>query len=430
MKGIFRGIVQSIIGLEARLVLRKYKPKIVAVAGSVGKTSTKDAVFEVLSTKYFVRKSEKSYNGEIGIPLTILGCPNAWTSPLLWLKNIFEGLLLLVERAKYPEWLVLEVGVDRPGDMKKMASWLHPDIIVYTRLPAIPVHVEYFASPDDLIEEKLSLIAGLKDGGMLVLNDDDEKIQPLKHKFTAVNITTYGMSKETDVYASHYQVSYKNHKPIGVRFHAHSGENEETVEAYGVAGKQHMYPALAALAVGIQHGVPLKDGAEALARIAPAPGRMRILDGIKDTVLIDDTYNSSPVAVEEALNLMELAKSQGKKIIVLGDMLELGQFSIDEHKRIGEMAGKIADLLVTVGPRARHFAEGALIAGLSEKNILQYDDSRRAGKELESKMEEGDMVLLKGSQGVRMERTVREIMAHPEKRHELIVRQDPEWEKR
>lgn len=124
-------------------MVRKYKPRIVAVTGSVGKTSTKDAIFAVLADNQHVRKSDKSFNSEIGLPLTILGCPNAWNNPLRWLQNIFDGFLLLVLPSRYPAWLVLEVGADRPGDISGVAKWLPVDVAVITRLPEVPVHVEF-----------------------------------------------------------------------------------------------------------------------------------------------------------------------------------------------------------------------------------------------------------------------------------------------
>src|SRR3989338_1816365 len=162
MKNLFKKLIVFIITLQARAVLRKYKPMIVAVTGSVGKTSTKDAIYAVLSKSARVRKSEKSFNSEIGLPLTILGAPNAWSNPFRWLANIVDGLFLIWFDAPYPEWLVLEVGADRPGDIRSLAGWLPVDIAVITRLPEVPVHVEFFDSPEAVVEEKASLIDAIK----------------------------------------------------------------------------------------------------------------------------------------------------------------------------------------------------------------------------------------------------------------------------
>src|SRR3989344_2082713 len=167
MRSVFKQLVVTLLRLEARAVLKKYKPKIVAVTGSVGKTSAKDAIYSVLAEGSHVRKSEKSFNSEIGLPLTILGAPNAWSNPLKWIENLFDGLFLIIFPAKYPEWLVLEVGADRPGDIKSLATWLPVDVAVITRLPEVPVHVEYFDSPEEVVEEKAALIHALKSGGTL-----------------------------------------------------------------------------------------------------------------------------------------------------------------------------------------------------------------------------------------------------------------------
>ena len=153
-KSILKKIIAYILKLESRLVLWKYKPKVIAITGSVGKTSTKDAVYAVISKFSYVRKSEKSYNSEIGLPLTILGCPNGWSNPYTWTKNILVGLWLIIWPNKYPEWLVLEVGVGKPGDMKRTASWLKTDAVIMTAIGETPVHIEFFDSRKHLIEEK------------------------------------------------------------------------------------------------------------------------------------------------------------------------------------------------------------------------------------------------------------------------------------
>jgi UDP-N-acetylmuramyl pentapeptide synthase len=159
------------------------------------------------------------------------------------------------------------------------------------------------------------------------------------------------------------------------------------------------------------------------------PGRMKLIDGINNSTIIDDSYNSSPVALYEALNVLDAVNAPGKKIAVLGDMMELGSFAADEHKKAGEKVAAIADMLVTVCVRARYFAEGARKGGMEKKNILQFDDSQIAGQKLAGKLGHGDIVLVKGSQSVRMERVVEEIMEHPEEKKELLVRQEKEWQK-
>jgi UDP-N-acetylmuramoyl-tripeptide--D-alanyl-D-alanine ligase len=146
MRSLLKKIIASISALRLGLLLPNISRNIVAITGSVGKTSTKDAIFEVIAANAYARKSEKSFNSEIGLPLTVLGRPNAWSNPLGWIENIFDGLVLFISKQRYPEWLVLEVGADRPGDISSLAKWLRVDIAVITRLPEVPVHVEFFAS--------------------------------------------------------------------------------------------------------------------------------------------------------------------------------------------------------------------------------------------------------------------------------------------
>ena len=201
MRTTLKKIIYFILQLEARLVVWKYKPKIIAITGSVGKTSTKDAIYAVLKGVTYVRKSEKSYNSQIGLPLTILGVPNGWNNLHLWLRNLAKGLWLVVYPHKYPEWLVLEVGVGKPDDMRTTASWLRTDVVVMTAIGETPVHVEFFESRKHLVEEKEKLIKTLKRDGFLVLNADDETILEMKHK-TKNRVVTYGFKEGSDILAS------------------------------------------------------------------------------------------------------------------------------------------------------------------------------------------------------------------------------------
>ena len=206
---------------EAGTVLKKYQPKIIAITGSVGKTSTKDAIFSVLADSFNVRKSEKSFNSQIGVPLTILGCQNGWNNPFIWLQNLIKGIILIALKIQYPEWLVLEVGADSPGGIKNISEWLRPDILVITRFGKTPVHIEFFESVDELIEEDGALIDSLKRKGILILNSDDEDVRAFKNKSSSKTIT-YGTEGGSDIFASNYRVMYgidkKGKFPTGIQF--------------------------------------------------------------------------------------------------------------------------------------------------------------------------------------------------------------------
>lgn len=426
MKNFFKAGVVAILTYQAKLVLRKHKPFIIAVTGSVGKTSTKDAIFAVIKNHRSTRKSEKSFNSEIGVPLSILGLPNGWDNPLLWIKNFIEGALVLLLHRTYPEVLVLECGVDRPGDMAALAGWLKPDIVVMTRLPDVPVHVEFFGTPEAVIAEKLELLKALKPDGVFIYNHDDSRLQEV---VTEVRQSSVGFSRYVPAHftASHDEVIYHNDQPVGSSFTITHLHESVVIKIMGTVGLQNAYIATATAAVADQLNIPLGAVAEAFLEYNGPPGRMRMLPGIKGSLIIDDSYNSSPIAAEAALQSLGELRGAKRKIAVLGDMLELGQYSSRAHERIGEIAASSVDVLFTVGVRSRKTAEAALEHGLHEKNIFQHDDAAKAGRELQAYLKPGDIVLIKGSQGVRAERIVEEVMAEPQLAPTLLVRQDTAW---
>lgn len=426
MKELFKKIIVKILVLEATVLLRRKQPKIIAVTGSVGKTSTKDAVFAAIKNNIYARKNEKSFNSDIGVPLTVLGLPNAWNNPFKWLRNIADGFFIAFFSRTYPEVLVLEAGIDRPGDMEQLVKWMQPDIVVLTRLPDVPVHVEYFKTPAAVVDEKMKLVEALKPDGVLIYNHDDAAITARLHEVRHRQVG-FGRYLETDFTGRNDEVVYTDNYPTSVQFTVKHHDVEQPVIINGTVGTQQVYSCLAALAVADELSVPLVAAAEALKTFETPPGRMRVLRGLKATVLIDDTYNSSPIAAEQALQALNEVRHANRRIAVLGDMLELGKYSADEHRRIGAIVASTADVLLTVGVRAQSFAEGALNAGMSEKHVFQYDDVRRAGRELQTLLHPGDVVLIKASQSIRAEKIVEEVMNEPEKAETLLVRQEKTW---
>ncbi|MCA9364157.1 UDP-N-acetylmuramoyl-tripeptide--D-alanyl-D-alanine ligase [Candidatus Kaiserbacteria bacterium] len=426
MKELFKKIVIAILTFEAKLLIRRTKPKIVAITGSVGKTSVKDAVYQVLKDHTHTRKSEKSFNSEIGVPLSVLGLRNAWHSPVRWFKNILDGALLILHPGAYPKVLVLEVGVDRPGDMDVLTSWIKPDVVVLTRLPEVPVHVEFFDSPEAVRQEKRKLVEALVPDGVFVYNHDDERVCAVAEGTPQQRIG-YGVGEGADCRAEKEAITYEGGRPTGYTFTLTQGGASANCVVQESLGGQHAYNYAAAVAVGSVFGVAITDAAQALSENCTPPGRMRLLRGNKDTTIIDDTYNASPVAVERSLQSLKEVKGVKRRIAVLGDMMELGQYSIAEHERIGGVAASCVDVLVTIGVRARGIASGARAKGLSEKNVVQFDDANSAGRALLQMLEAGDIVLVKGSQSIRAERTVEILMAEPERATELLVRQGTAW---
>lgn len=429
MKSFLKKVVVAILSWEAKMLLRRHRPTIVAITGNVGKTTTKDAIYAAIKNSVSARKSEKSFNSEIGVPITVLGLHNAWGNPILWAKNIIDGFFIAFFSKQYPAVLVLEMGIDRPGDMERMAKWVSPDIVVLTRLPSVPVHVEYFNTPEQVVEEKMKLVSALKAEGTLVYNADDTIIEA---QLPDVLQRTVGFSRylESDFMGSGDRVVYSDDIPMGVEFAIKHGSESYTLQIQGTVGTQQVYACTAAVAVASALGVSLEEAVTSLGDMRTPNGRMRLIAGLKASVILDDTYNASPTACEQALQTLGEMRYAKRKIAVLGDMLELGRFSSKEHERLGEQVSKVADILLTIGVRARMIAEGALTMGMDEENILQYEDAARAGRELQAMLQPGDVVLVKASQGIRAERIVEEIMAEPELAPELLVRQDEEWIKR
>ncbi|MEK7060327.1 MAG: Mur ligase family protein, partial [Patescibacteria group bacterium] len=296
MKITFKKIVSYILQIESRLVLWKYRPKIIAITGSVGKTSTKDAVYAVISGVSYVRKSEKSFNSEIGLPLTILGCPNGWNNPYIWFSNILKGFWLFLWPHKYPKWLVLEVGIGKPGDMNRTASWLKTDAVIITAIGETPAHIEFFDSHKHLVEEKGGLIKTLKRDGLLILNNDDEIVSEMKTK-TKNRVLTFGFKEDSDIKGSGDSIFYSDEGiPEGLIFRIDEEGNSFPVLIEGVFGRNHVYASLGALTLSSGLKLNMLDAVNKLKNYNVPPGRMRLLKGINDSLIIDDTYNSSPFA--------------------------------------------------------------------------------------------------------------------------------------
>ncbi|HWH06958.1 MAG TPA: UDP-N-acetylmuramoyl-tripeptide--D-alanyl-D-alanine ligase [Candidatus Paceibacterota bacterium] len=421
MKTLARNFVASALAILSRGILRKYRPIVVMVTGSVGKTSTKDAVAAALGEHFLVRKSEKSYNSEFGVPLTIIGAKNPWTNVVRWLKVFQEGLALLMLPNHFPKLLVLEVGADRPGDLAKILRIATPDVVVVTKLPDVPVHVEAYATPQAVREEEFAPAYALNPGAALIISSDDPHALSMATPLP-VSITTYGYAEGADLQIRNARLAEGMEGEVAIE------GKHYTLRAPGALGKQQLYAPAAALAVARALHVPVAQALSGLKKYTPPPGRARILSGRNGSVLVDDTYNASPAAVEEALNALSLVPGS-RRIAVLGDMLELGRYSAEEHTRIGAVAAKTCDLVVSVGTRARAIAEGARKGGLADTQVLEFSDSKGAAEALKEVVREGDVVLVKGSQSIRTERVTEALLQRPEDL-EKLVRQDKEWKRR
>lgn len=420
MKKILKPIAVFILAVLARAVVRRYRPRIVMVTGSVGKTSTKDAVAAVLSERFHVRKSEKSFNTGFGVPFTILGVENPWRNPFAWLAILKNAMALLLLPNHYPNMLVLEVGADRPGDLARILRIATPDIVVVTRLPEIPVHVEAYASPEAVREEEFSPAYTLAASAPLIIPSDDSYAVD-NAKRTPARVILYGATENALVRVRDIGFYGVGGKITGMQTTiSMDGEQGICVEE-GSVGRTQIPPLAAAIAVAHTLGIALTDAINALKSYEAPAGRGRLFAGKNNSTIIDDSYNASPAAVEEALKTLKAFPHAKRRIAILGDMLELGRYSVTEHERIAILAGEAADVIVTVGIRARAFASASKNA-----EIVQFDTARTAAAKLATLVREGDVILVKGSQSVRTERIVEALLANSEDASRL-VRQEKKW---
>jgi UDP-N-acetylmuramyl pentapeptide synthase len=317
---MIKKIIQLKLAFLARLFLRRFKPRIVAVTGSVGKTSTKEAIEVVLRKKYKVRASQANYNNEIGVPLAIIGEFSAGRSVIGWTGVFFKALFKLSSN-NYPEILVLEMGADKPGDIGYLCDMVGKlEVGVITNIGTS--HLQFFSDQAELAKEKLTLIRKLKGDALAVLNFDSPKIYEGRtttkaqvlgigfHPAADVKVTDFQLINASDVWGANFKVHYKG---TVVPFFIPNG-----------LGKPAVYAALAATGVGLHFGLNLVEVSEALKTFQPPPGRLRLIKGIKRTTILDDTYNSAPASVIAALEVLDQI-APARKIAALGAMAELAR---------------------------------------------------------------------------------------------------------
>jgi len=362
--------LQDIAGVHRR----QFDVRVVGITGSVGKTTTKEAVHSVLSRSFTTLKSEESYNNEIGVPLTLL--------------RLEEG----------HQRVVVELGMYALGEIAHLAEIALPQVGVVTNVTHS--HLERLGSLERIAEAKAELVEALSPDGIAILNGDDPQVKAMA-ELTKARVFCYGLSPDNDLWAS--QVESRGLD--GVRFQMHFGR--ETVHVkIPLLGRHSVHTALAAAAVGLVEGQPwglivagLRD-IEVQLRLLATPG-------VNGSTLVDDSYNSSPTSSLAALNL--LAELKGRKIAVLGDMLELGSYAEEGHRKVGRRVAEVADRLVTVGELGAQIGREAIAVGMNESDVFFAEDNDQAVELLRDLVSSGDLVLIKGSRGMHMEDIVAEL---------------------
>ena len=358
--------------------------QVVAITGSLGKTTTKEVTASVLAAKWHVLKTEGNLNSEIGLPMTVLN----GLSP---------------ERAL--DVAVLEMAMYQPGDIRFLARLAHPRVGVVTAVQ--PVHLERMGTIERIQQAKQELVEELPTDGVAVLNGDDPLVSEMA-RASAARVVRYGVAESADVRAEHIE----SHGLQGVEFDLLRGGHGQRQRVHlPLLGAHSVQAALAAAAVALEHGLSLDEIADALEQLSPTL-RQLVVDGINGARILDDSYNASPESVLAALTLLGELPGE-RKFAVLGDMLELGSAEEGGHRRVGQRAASVADVVITFGQRARIIADEARRGG-THARVIEGTSHAAVVELLRAELRPGDDVLVKGSLAMGMSSIVRGIRAPAE----------------
>jgi UDP-N-acetylmuramoyl-tripeptide--D-alanyl-D-alanine ligase len=409
MRLFLRKKLEWVLANLARWTVEKYEPSVIGITGSVGKTSTKEAVYAVLRDLRPCRATRGNLNNELGLPLTILGDYGDGGGAWFYFKVIIRAVWRLLLRADYPEILILEYGIQKPGDMKYLLDIARPSIGILTAVGPTPVHVEYFSNPESVAREKAKLLENVPAAGFSIINCDDDITRAATDKVRA-HIMKFGFSADSDVRVTTFSNLATDSHPFGISFKLNYGGNFVPVRFPGIFGKSHAYASAAAACVGLIFGSNLVRIAESLTKYyQPARHRMALVPLRGGAFAIDDSYNASPMSMSAAFDAVaELEAS--RKIGVLGDMRELGKYAVAAHETAGESAGKVFDWLIVVGPLGKIIGESAVkIGGLDPKNLITAESAEEAAAALRDLLKPGDLVLIKASRAIGLDRVIDEL---------------------
>lgn len=355
----------------ARYWRKKLSLRVIGITGSVGKSSTKELVAEVLAQKYHTYKNPGNYNNEIGLPLTIL--------------NLGSGY----------QCLVVEMGFYYPGEITFLCEIAKPDVGIVTNIGT--VHAERAGSQEAIAKGKTELVQALPPApaGIAILNYDDPLVRAMADK-TNAQVLFYGLDKQADLWADEIQGQGLK----GIRFRMHY-QNKSVLMEVPILGRHSVQTILRAAAVGFSEGLSWQEVTDGLMK-SNTQLRLVAVRTNNGALILDDTYNATPESTIAALDLLDELK--GQKIAVLGDMLELGQYEKQGHELVGKRAAEVVQHLIAVGPRGRTIADTAKQVGLPPTAVTWVETALQAADMLKYNLKAGDVVLIKGSHGLRMDR--------------------------
>jgi len=379
----------------AAYILQKYRPTVIGVTGSSGKTITKDALAAVLKKKYHVFKNYGSYNGRFGLPIA--------------LGQIEAG----------HEIAVLEMGSDTFGEVASLTRITQPKVGVVTNINQ--AHISILGSLNNIAAEKSRLVESLPFNGSAILNADDSRVAGMVPR-TQARIITFGLKSGADVRAKNIQIT-----PDGLTFTLHyQGKSYQGFTP--LLGQHHIYAVLAAVATGLVFNVAPKLALSAISKLPRAAGRMRLLEGKNGALILDDSFNANPESTRAALDTLT-ALPGANKVAILGDMPDLGDSEETAHRQIGDYAATRVQRLVTKGEAGQKIAAAALEreSGLGKHAVHITFTSDDAAAAIEDLLSPDTTILVKGGPAARMERVVERLLANPRSDRWKLVRQEPGW---
>ncbi len=403
-KSIKIKILEKILGIMSRTILWRYKTCVVAITGSVGKTTSKDVIVHILEKHKKIYYTKNNYNNEIGVPLTVLGIDEHIDSVFVMFQVIFVWIKKIIY-CQYPEVIIVEFGIDRVGDMDYLTKIAPPDIAILTAISY--AHSEFFKDIDEIKAEKQKIITNLKRDGIAVINYDDENVRSVMGKAKA-KIITYGTNKEADFIASDTEICFYRCHETGISFKLNYKEKIIPVRLDNIIAKHFIYAILSGIVVADILDINVIDVIKDIHNFQSSKGRMRLLKSNENILIIDDTYNASPKSMRSAIKTLKEIPGK-KKVVVLGDMRELGSISNEEHIKIANQLNGI-NVVFLVGDEME-----LLYDKLKKDDLIvrHYKLSTDAIDSVANYINNNniDVVLIKGSRGIHMEYIVKELVS-------------------
>lgn len=355
----------------ARCYRKKFDIPTIGITGSVGKTSTKEMIASVLSQSYKTHVTKGNFNNMIGLPLTVF------------------------DLSKNDDIMVLEMGMSAFGEISALTRIALPDTAVITNIGLS--HIEHLGSREGIRKAKLEILEGLQPDGTVILNGDDALLWEYRGNIDYETLY-YGINNKNCDLTAYDVRMYSDGSEFSCRI-----DGDEYRFALSVPGEHHIYNALAAILTGLKYNIDIEDIKTGVRNFAPSGLRQTVIR-LTDYTVIRDCYNASPASMKSGLEVLALTAGKGKKTACLADMLELGEISEEAHKAVGRLVAEYkTDRLITVGTMAHYIARGAEEAGMPSENIFEFENNEEATKNLPNVLENGDIILVKGSRGMKLE---------------------------